>query len=94
MPLGYHADCRSSGKWVKDGVCSACGQRVVLHRREPEDSDYTSETLEEDWSAHRWALASAFSRFSPIRTTERSGFPLPSRLTQAIQWGPRASLWI
>jgi hypothetical protein len=26
---------------------------------------------------------------SPTRTTERSGLPLPSRLTQAIQWGPR-----
>ena len=40
------------------------------------------------------AFASAFSRFSPTSTTERSGFPLPSRLTQAIQCGPRASLWI
>ena len=38
MPLGYHLDCRSTGKWVKDGVCSACGQRVVLRRPETKDA--------------------------------------------------------
>ncbi len=45
-----------------------------------------------DWSAQRWALASAFSLVSPTRMTERSGLPLPSRLTQAIQCGPRTSV--
>jgi hypothetical protein len=47
-----------------------------------------------DCRAHRSARFSASSRVSATRTTDRSGFPLSSRLTHAIQCGPRASLWI
>jgi hypothetical protein len=56
MPLGFHADCPSSGKWVKDGVCSACGERVFLLRRDPEGPHRIPE-LEEDRPAQgdRWA---------------------------------------
>src|SRR2546427_5587316 len=47
-----------------------------------------------DDSAHCRARASASSRVAATRTMERSGLPEPSRLTHAIQCGPRASLWI
>ena len=31
--LGLHIDCEAGGKWVKDDVCSACGEQVYLCRR-------------------------------------------------------------
>ena len=31
--LGLHIDCEAGGKWVKDDVCSACGEHVYLCRR-------------------------------------------------------------
>ena len=52
MPLGYHLDCRSTGKWVKDGVCSACGERVFLLRRDPEGSRHSQQPLEDESPAH------------------------------------------
>ena len=36
--LGLHIDCEAGGKWVKDGVCSACGEQVHLYRRPPAES--------------------------------------------------------
>lgn len=57
MPLGFHADCPSSGKWVKDGVCSACGERVFLLRREPLAPEHALDDRidERPASGDRWA---------------------------------------
>lgn len=45
--LGLHIDCEAGGKWVKDGVCSACGDHVYLYRRPPEESSSTDSMLME-----------------------------------------------
>lgn len=45
--LGLHIDCEAGGKWVKDGVCSACGEHVHLYRRPSDESRNTDSILTE-----------------------------------------------